>query len=1107
MVIPAVIVLTLILTFWLRFEYQACRYLPWMVLACQSKRSKPLDIKRNDAVRTIALDYASMWTPNAIVVAAKNKHFLVLCALVTSMFLRIQIILSALLFYVHLVNNTQNVKVDLQDQFLDRVDVPFSPIMDSRPYRLESGNWTTQLEYPQYVAPGVALQHFDDKVLVEIENNTALTITVDGVTVSTSCETPPVSITSVENGTTNFTVSPRLHIPSRVFPFENMYPAQLLKDPYLLYYWEDTSYNNHSVDPFFMAMVISGRHNGSKVDFQTTALSCTLGVQVYPFEVIMENAKLSAVKQSEAEATRSIHGGLLDYMWRSYPNPIAIYPQDRWIGGGTCGGIVTGDIIDFNVDSFSGTDLIPFKVGGRLLKSGPLNGSEFANQSILEETMKLYHSVYGSLVANYDFRRPDKSSTNGTISRNLSRLGVQPYISQAMVGIFGLTMVLTLPLFWEVSPKDGFVPFEPHTLAGMAILLSRSHGLLRALSNCGHQPIKVLLEQVKGAYYTSLIHNSSTPLYPSFQLQRLKVGDQSRTEAPPTEPKKIDWYRPWTLHPASRIISLLTTIGFLATLVALMQRSLCLDGIGDALSGSSFHYLWTSLPSLFFISLSTYFGGCDFELRSLAPFVLLSSRPATYSEGLTLSFTDQSIARAFFRSLKRGHLVILFSTLIVFLSSLLSIFAANLFTVQVNNISKPISLQQVQWFTSMKFELQQSKLADLVLNANLSYPPWTFEDLVIPQYQLANPMTPNELQLDSIITGQLRAARANLDCDYSTSIGNVSIDIYGDKTTCKPSGLIVCPMDANEPFGLDPIQVRWLCDDKASIVEGWPALMYSWGKCQNDQQALWGNDSYATVMICNETFEEVEVQITLFGPNLEIRESHPPIPINSSRNPITLNFNESIFEPGVPGYDIPDPYNNLIGSQGQNRLFDTLTSSRYAIPDGWLGDTSRREDVIAAIKKLHGIVRAQMLRGSTGAWLYFNDTSANQSLLTRDKSPIPPVDGEMWQTVPRVVQNEAATYILVGFLAAIFILDVLLVWLSEVHGYRRAVPKPPGTIVAVASLFVNSTFLGHLPSNAQWTTHQKLEKHFEGKRFQMGWFSGDTDNEGSVFTIGVVNDT
>ncbi|KAI1082491.1 hypothetical protein F5B20DRAFT_531524 [Whalleya microplaca] len=55
-----------------------------------------------------------------------------------------------------------------------------------------------------------------------------------------------------------------------------------------------------------------------------------------------------------------------------------------------------------------------------------------------------------------------------------------------MVGIFGLAIVLTLPLVREVAPKDGFVPFQPHTLAGMAILLSRSHEFLKTLDGCGH---------------------------------------------------------------------------------------------------------------------------------------------------------------------------------------------------------------------------------------------------------------------------------------------------------------------------------------------------------------------------------------------------------------------------------------------------------------------------------------------------------------------------------------------------------------------------------------------------------------------------------------------
>ncbi|KAI1206006.1 uncharacterized protein F4807DRAFT_453631 [Annulohypoxylon truncatum] len=1096
------IALTLILAFWARFEYQACRYLPWMILARQPQKSEADFARHNDAARTIALDYAGMWTPNAMITAAKNKHFLVLSALTVSMLLRVQIVLSASLFYTHLVSTKQDVEVRLQDRFLDRVNIPFNPLADPRPFRLESGNWTTRLDYPQSLVPDVALQRFEDKAMHVLENSTALTVTVDGLTISSSCKNPTVSIIPAKNGRTNFTISSHHSIPSRSFQLENIYPEGLLRGPYLLYYWEDTSYANDSSEPFYVALVIGGKvDDAGKANFQTTALSCTLDVSISPFEVTMENAKLSAVRRPGTESTVSIRGGLLDYMWRSY-DTAQIYAPDLWIGSGICGGLVVGDIMDYDATPYLETDLIPFKVGGRLLKDGRLNGSDFANPSTLEGAMALYHSAYGSKVAHYDFRKPINSSANGFVTRDLSRLGVQPYISQIMVGLFGLTMVITLPLLWEVSPKNGFVPFKPRTLAGMAILLSRSYEFLEVLNGRGHQSVKKLLEHTKGAYYTSLVHHPSTPLYPSFQLQRLKSDDGSRTEAPAQDVKTIDWYQPWTLRPISRAISLLAMIGFLATLVALLQSSLRHGGLGDAIGSSSSHYLWTSLPSLLFVCLSTYFGSCDSELRSLAPFALLSSSAVTYSEGLTLSFVDQTAARTLLISLKKRNLVVIFSTSIVLLCSLLPIFTANLFTVQMRSVSKPVTLQQVEWLTPKEFELEMSNIPDLILNLNLSYPSWTFEDLVIPRYQLAEPVSRKYLQPNSTVTSRLRAARAVLDCNHTTSIDDVTIDIWGKKTTYHPSGLIICPIsDTGGPFGIDALSLPWLCD-RSTDMEGWPSFIYAWGQCQGEG---WGNGSHATVMVCNETFEEVEVQVTLSGPNLEILENYPPVLTGSSGERIAINFHESISQTSNPTYNISDPYANLIDDQGLDHgLFSTLTSSRYAIPGEWLGDTSRTQDVIAAIKKVHGIVRAQMLRDSTGAWLYLNDTSANTSFVAQEKLPVPPVDGEMWQILGRVMQDQVATCVLIGLLAVILLLDVILVWLSEAHGYRRAVPKSPGTIVAVASLFANSTFFGHLPSNAQWTTNEKLEQQFEGKRFRMGWYSDNDMNEAQVYTIGVI---
>ncbi|KAI0850710.1 hypothetical protein F5Y00DRAFT_268144 [Daldinia vernicosa] len=1102
LIIPAA--LTLILSFWIRFEYQACRFLPWMILAYKPEGLKSIYTKRNDATRTIALDYTSVWTPNAMITAAKNKHFLVLSALIVSMLLRIQILLSASLFYVHLVNKPESVEVGLQDKFVDQVDTPL-PSMGYTPYVLEQGNWTTPVDYPRYSIPGVALQHFDDTVLAGVENGTSLTFTADGVAVMLSCEHPPVSITRVGNKTTNFTISPLHDIPSRTFEISNFYLEQLPSDgPYVYYYWEDTSYDNSSSDPFFMSIIIS---NDSDVDFRTTAFSCTLSVQVRLYDVTVEDAKLSVAQHSEPSFVRSIRAGLLVYMWRSYPNPMAEYALEDWIRNGSCGSLVPGNIMEsYARISLFESDLIPFQVGSKLLRNGSFNAPELMNPSTLEDVMRLYHSIYGSLVAHYELREPFKNSTRGSVARDISRLGVQPYISQIMVGLFALAIVLTFPLLWQVSPKDGFVPFKPDNIAGMAILLCRSYELIAALNNSGHQPIKALQERTRGVYYTTLIHHSSTPLYPSFCVQNLLPEGRTHMELPSREPRDIEWYQPWTLNPVARAMSLFITIGFLAALIALVRYSLRSEGLGSAPGDSSSHYLWTSLPSLLFISLSTYLGSCDFELRSLAPFVLLSSGPAIYREMLTTSFVDQTTVRTLVRSLKKGHIVIILSTSITLICSLLSIFTATLFTVEMRSMNTTISLQQAEWLTSKTFSIRNSIKADMILNANLSYPQWTFEDLVIPKYQLGNLTTANDTQQDSTITSQLRATRAVLNCNHSTSTGDISFDIYGNKTTCNLTKPLKYPVNTTEPFGLDPLGVRWLCnvDDSA---ERWPPYMYLWGKGQANQEGLatWGNDSFATVLMCDESFEEVEVDATLFGPNLEMRESHPPVPVRLPGNPIALIFIEPVVDYS-PGYDIADPYLNLVDGRGQyNSIFGTLTTDRYAIPNEWLGDTSKNEEVIAAIKKLHGIFRAQMIRDTPEAWQFLNDTSTSASIVTQDKLPIPPVDAQIWQTVPRIIQDETSTYVLVGLLAAIFTLNAMLVWLSERHGYRRAVPKPPGTIVAVASLFANSRIFSLLPPNAQWSTHEKLEKHFEGKLFQMGWFSSDTPEEGQVFTIGVLD--
>ncbi|KAI5921536.1 hypothetical protein F4810DRAFT_712362 [Camillea tinctor] len=162
-----------------------------------------------------------------------------------------------------------------------------------------------------------------------------------------------------------------------------------------------------------------------------------------------------------------------------------------------------------------------------------------------------------------------------------------------------------------------------------------------------------------------------------------------------------------------------------------------------------------------------------------------------------------------------------------------------------------------------------------------------------------------------------------------------------------------------------------------------------------------------------------------------------------------------------------------------------LRNIAHAIPAEWLQSSTHTNDVIAAIKRLHGIVRAQTINDGTGS---------------RRRS------AELHSFSQRVVQDMISTYALVAILATILILQILAIWKSERDGYRCAAPKAPSSIAAVASLVADSRFFRNLPEDAQWANPEKLEMYFHGQRFRMGWFvRGNQESESRVYAIDAVD--
>ncbi|OTB13419.1 hypothetical protein K445DRAFT_164268 [Daldinia sp. EC12] len=1103
------IVLTIILTFWARVEYQALRYIPWIALKDAGKRHKHARYGDDNSFQTILLDYNGASLPITIVTAIKNKHFLVLSVVLTSVILRVQIVLTSGLFSVNLTQFSHEVPVDLLDSFSDHVpEIPKDFLYDPRLYGAERASWSIGLN-PNFTIPGLALQKFDaEKTLASMGNTTELSVVVEGITASLDCENPQINVwPTLLDSRLNYEGSSRLlnaTIKGGIYVGSEASEDEF----FLMYYWEDLSTRSNFSAPFFLAIAFSSGWNRT----DNTSIPMTAAVlckMTWPISQYMATYKAGAlsIQPLNNRKSRSVNGGLFEFLWRAYPSgnssSAVKRKRDEWsthdIG---LGGMIPTDKVTSNMDLFSTSipataehiTLIPFQVGMSLYRDSMITVQELLQSDNLEQVMRLYHTHYSSLMAHYDLRTTIAQTTEGSLTQILSQVDMQTPICQTMVGLFGLAIILTLPLFWLLAPKDGFVPREARTLAGLATLLSKSGDLLDKFRGYGSADLATVSKHSRGLYSAALIHRSNMPLFPAYQIcdemQDTLIMKYDSIEAQPD--KSVSWYQPWTLSLIWRGIFLTLTICSLVALIMLLDISDRSYGLGMATNDDLRHYLWTLVPSAFFVGLSLYLGLCDFELRSLAPFVALRAKDPSTSSSLLVSFADELGIKTLWRSLKDRNLTLLSSKTIVFLCGLLPVFTPSLFSVEKREMKKTIRVREIEWFEppdNGSVPSTNSQIAGAsILMGNMSFPPWTYEDLVIPRINLFNSSL---LDDDSMVIAEVQAIRAALKCSFSQGTASLEFDVGTQHRSIPSTDLPICS-------GKPEIFTTGSNGFSYGYGSDHGYILYSWGLCAGHSE---NSTSYTASLACYETIEKVNVSAALFGSKLEIKDSHPPIPNEKSARPSSIRLNPDklytyLTDVIPPQWRLEKPH-----SDG---LLPSIVTSRYAIPMEWLGDEKHSEDVITAVKRHHGIFRAQALSDIRRP---FKNTAAGPQFTWKDLPSSPSYfDAQLHYDALRVVQNSAVTHVLVSILGFIFVLHAFTMWRSEKEGYRYAIPKPPGSIAAIASLLADSNFFRGLPEDSQWATEKRHRSYFSDETFRMGWFlrRNNSGEKIRVFTIDTV---
>ena len=1115
---------TLLAAVWARVEYQSKFFAPWIHLAGGFSPPK----------YNLLLDYVSDFQVVVVFKALRNKDVLVSATVTISLLIKTLIIIStALTTLTWIPFDQHNQTVAVQGRFVDVL----SPVIPTAlAYYIIKGINAYGLDYPaglsnEYAFQPIASDLLEGRKLGQAEVRTS----VDAAETIFECQYVDLRLDSYKFLGLLDSDKPGTYRAELNFTFSTPGCGQQTIPLYQVWHceratarkWRETC----AVISSRLAKVICSSHfnmlamfwNLTIVDHTREGSSAEpVRIEVQRTNQILCEPQAKHIKVDTAYNASNwmkpltVHPSLDSPHGHYLSNEATAAVMNTWLDShglsNDLNSSVSARLSNFTVDA----DLIMGNALDQWRKQHPgISEASFFEVKHLQDALTAYVKQCAAVVLKYYTMETASTEVQASITRNEKRHVVQPWVAQCMAVLVGLCAALSMFAIVLV-PEYGILPCDPTNLIGVASLIAHSPGFRARLRNIGTTDRAPLVDLLRYAEFKSEVNQETCSRRPLFSICEIGIGTEKHGILSDPQHQTQNLKRPFFLRTSIRLCSCFTLAGLIIILEALVRKSIAESGLANVAGDNTryIHYLWTALPALLLGLASALLSSTDFTTRCLGPYVSLKQgKPVSVVTGLDL--LDACLPRVIYRELRLKNLSAFLMTSAFLLGSLLSTLSASLYHVVPVVYTSPTMLKVSQFLnvTPGGGREETEILSSLILQPNIPFPKFTSNQFVLPTLEVTelDPGIQAASKASLSVGATVPALRAKMDCRlYNQSDIDTEYTIMGASASSKISYLKIfirgekCLANGNlsdsdafynfalfkvwslesQYFGVSGSTRPEVATHKLDTL-GCSDLLYAWGQPERlmlDDGVSFtysGGLLHAAAMGCNLTHEAVDVKVNFTGADLRLDPDRPPQPREDTARPIHL----SNFSRGAAFRTLESFYED---QEMKNAFFSMLTGSPWAIPEPYLGNQSRDNDVVEAIKFHHQIVEAQLLSMGRISATEANTTAA----VNLGPDPTKLQDGYSATvadaTRTRVAQDPVSTRVLEGLLGSILVLFILS-WMLMPNTDELLTCQAP-TIASVATLIACGNLCEVLPPDAAWMSMPEIIASFPSSTFlQMRW--------------------